>query len=90
MYVTSFPRKFYGHMFISLKVISALLKKEKEGYDTAFGGLCIFAYQWCILSAIFHFVFFQKNIHILLFQKQILMADFIIIRLQTISKATLI
>ena len=30
-----------------------------------------------------------KNIHILLFQKQILMTDFIIIRLQTSPKATL-
>ena len=31
MYVTSFLSKFHGHMFISLKVISALQEKEKEG-----------------------------------------------------------
>ena len=31
MHVTSFLSKFHGHMFISLKVISALQKKEKEG-----------------------------------------------------------
>ena len=31
MYVTSFLSKFHGHMFISLKIISALQKKEKEG-----------------------------------------------------------
>ena len=30
MYVTSFSPKFYGHMFISLKVISELRKKEIE------------------------------------------------------------
>ena len=31
MHVTSFSSKFDGHTFISLKVISALQKKEKEG-----------------------------------------------------------
>ena len=31
MYVTSFSSKFDGHTFISLKVISALQKKEEEG-----------------------------------------------------------
>ena len=31
LYVTSFSSKFDGHTFISLKVISALQKKEKEG-----------------------------------------------------------
>ena len=30
MYVTSFSSKFHGHMFISLKVISALQKKRKR------------------------------------------------------------
>ena len=30
MYVTSFLSKFHGHMFISLKVISALQKKRKR------------------------------------------------------------
>ena len=31
MHVTSFSSKFHGHMFISLKVIRALQKHEKEG-----------------------------------------------------------
>ena len=38
------------------------------------------------VSTIFHLV----NIHILHYQKQILMTDFFIIRLQTISKAIII
>ena len=37
---------------------------------------------------IFHLVSFPTNIPILLFQEQILMADFIIIRSQTIPKDT--
>ena len=49
--------KFHCYMLISLKVISVLQKKrkrgdkkgihkkKKKGYDTAFSGLCIFAYQ---------------------------------------------
>ena len=57
IYVTSFSPKFYGHMFISLKFINVLQKKEEieemrkkwtkriKGYDIVFGGLCIFAYQ---------------------------------------------
>ena len=40
------------------------------------------------LVLFFLLVFFAKNIHILLFQKQILMTDFIIIRLQTIPETT--
>ena len=31
MYVTSFSSKFNGHVFISLKVISVLHKKEGTG-----------------------------------------------------------
>ena len=31
-YVTSFSLKFYGHMFISLKVISELQKKKQKNY----------------------------------------------------------
>ena len=31
MYVTNLLSKFHGHMFISLKIISVLQKKEKEG-----------------------------------------------------------
>ena len=55
MYVTSFPSKFHGHIFISLKVISALQKREKggtrkkqtkrKGYDTAFENLCNIVHQ---------------------------------------------
>ena len=77
----SFSSKFYGHVFISLKVISVLQKKrnkrdekevnkiEKQGYDTAFEGLCIFVYQQRILSIIFHLVFFPKIIFISLLFK---------------------
>ena len=55
MYVKRFLSKFHDHMFITLKVISALQKKkkkrekskrkEKHNYDRAFGNLCIFVYQ---------------------------------------------
>ena len=38
----------------------------------------------------FSFSFLFKIIHILLFQKHILITDFVIIRLQTIPKATVI
>ena len=38
----------------------------------------------------FHLVFLPRNINILLFQEQILMTDFSIIRFQTVPKSTVI
>ena len=44
----------------------------------------------CVINLLFLFFYFSKNIHILLFRKQILMTDLIIIHSQTIPKATII
>ena len=88
-------------MFISLKVISILQKKrnrrdekevnKKRNKDmTQLLEACVSLHINASLVPFFIEFSFQKTFLFLLFQKQILMTDFIIIRLQTIPKATVI
>ena len=102
MYVTSISSKFYVQVFISLKIISVLQKKrnrrdekevnkKKNKAMTQLLEACVpLPITSTSLVPFFIQFSFQKNINILLFQKQILLTDFIIIHLQTISKATVI
>ena len=83
----SFLSKFYSHIFIPLKVISVLQKKRnrrnaKEVNKKKSKVMTQFLEAYVSLPVS------SKNIHILLFQKQIPGTDFVIIRLQAIPKVT--